>query len=237
MESTLHRQLKDRFGAGAGGRNEVVVDGYRIDAVGPDGDLVEVQSAALGPLRAKLARLLPDHRVRVIKPIAVARRLIRRARSDGPDLSSRRSPRRGQPIDVFDDLIGLARVFPDPNLRVEILAVEIDEVRVPRRRRPGFAVVDRRLRSVVETIALVDPEDLWSLLPDDLGPRFTSLDLAERIDRPVPFAQRVAYCLRLSGAAEVVGKSGNRLVYERYHGGPPAASLINPGVEPCRCAR
>ena len=32
---------------------------------------------------------------------------------------------------------------------------------------------------------------------------------------PLSFAQRVAYCLRLTGAARVVGKQGNRLIYVR----------------------
>lgn len=35
------------------------------------------------------------------------------------------------------------------------------------------------------------------------------------LDRPLSFAQRVAYCLRLTGAARVVGKQGNRLIYIR----------------------
>ena len=60
METSLHRQLKEQYGPAAGGRLEVVLEGFRIDAVAADGDLVEVQSGPLGPLRAKLGRLLPD---------------------------------------------------------------------------------------------------------------------------------------------------------------------------------
>ena len=44
---------------------------------------------------------------------------------------------------------------------------------------------------------------------------FSTIDLAQRLGRPVWFAQRVAYCLRKTGAARVVGKTGNRLVYLR----------------------
>lgn len=200
---------------------EVAVKGYRIDAVAPDGALVEVQSGALGPLRAKLHRLLPEHRIRVIKPVVVERRVVRRARRDGADLSARRSPKRGSLLDVFDDLIGLARTFPHPNLTVDVLAVEIDEVRVPRRRWPGHQVVDRLLRTVVATVSLRDAADLWSLLPVALDGSFTTFDLADRLGRPLAFAQRVGYCLRLSGAAEMVGKRGNRLVYSKP--GPPHA--------------
>ena len=214
MEMSLHRQLKERFGPGSGGRSEVVVAGFRIDAVAADGTLIEVQSAPLGALRAKLPRLLSGHRVRVVKPVVLARRVIRRARRDGPELSSRLSPKRGAVLDVFDDLVGLARVFPHPNLRLDVLGVEIDEVRIPRRRRPGYAVGDRRLRQVVTTVSLSEPDDLWRLLPDGLddGP-FTTRELADRLKRPLPFAQRVAYCFRMAGAVESIGTRGRHRLY------------------------
>ena len=215
METGLHRQLKDRYGVDRGGRCEVVVDGFRVDAIEPDGTLVEVQSAGLGPLRGKLARLLPGHRVRVVKPVVVARRIVRRARAEGPDLGARASPKRGAVVDVFDDLVGLAGVFPHENLRVDVLAVAIDEVRIPRRRRPGYAVVDRRLRDVVGTTELIGASDAWALLPGGPIGAFTTRDLAGLVGRSEAFAQRVAYCLRLSGAAEVIGKRGNRLIYRR----------------------
>jgi hypothetical protein len=215
MESTLHTQLKHRFGSEGNGRLEVAIDGFRIDALGPGDVLVEVQSGALGPLRAKLARLLPRFRVRVVKPVVVGRRIVRRDRRDGADLSARWSPKRGARLDVFNDLVGLASVFPHPNLELVILDATIDEIRVPRRRRPGFTVVDRRLIDVCDSLTLRRAVDLWSLLPPGLVDPFTTVDLSEHVDRPIEFAQRVAYCLRLTRAAEVVSKRGNRIVYSR----------------------
>lgn len=222
MESTLHRQLKARYGPDRGGRVEVTLGPYRADAVGPDGEWVEVQSGALGPLRAKLERLLNVGRVRVVRPVVVERRIVKRTRPDGPDGTGRLSPRRGSLLDAFDALIGLARVFPHPNLTIDLLAVAIDEVRVPRRRRPGYAVVDRLLRDVRQTASLVKADDLWSLLPADLPAPFTTIDLAQYLDRPVDFAQRIAYCLRHSGAAVSHEKLGNRLAYARNHVNHPA---------------
>ena len=223
METSLHRTLKEQFGSGPGGRVEVAHRGYRIDAVDADGTLVEVQSGALGPLRGKLSRLLesPGTRVRVVKPVVLTRRVVRSSKG-GVELSSRQSPKRGALVDVFDDLIGLACVFPHTGLVVEVLGVAIDEVRVARRRRPGFAVVDRRLREVVERASLVEAEDLWSLLPDGLDGAFTTRGLAHALGRPLAFAQRVAYCLRLSGAVEAAGKTGNHHVYRRVAAGVTA---------------
>jgi len=214
VERSLHRQLKERYGPDLGGRAEVVLGPFRVDAVAPDGRLIEIQSGPLGLLRGKLQKLLPDRQVCVVKPIVVARRLIRRDRPGGPDLRARRSPRRGALLDAFDELVGLARIFPHANLGIDLLAVEVDEIRVAHRRRPGYLVVDRVLREVRETIRLREPGDLWSLLPSDLPGRFTTLDLAESLGRPLAFAQRVAYCLRHGGAASIVDRRGHHRVFE-----------------------
>jgi hypothetical protein len=215
VERSLHHQLKQRYGPEVGGQSEVALGNFRVDAVAPDGRLIEIQSAPLGLLKRKLATLLPSWEVGVVKPVIVARRVIRRLEPGGVDLGARRSPKRGALIEVFDELIGLIHLFPHANLTIDLLAVEVDEIRVERRRRPGYSVVDRVLKAVVESVSLKLADDLWSLLPVDLPDRFTSTDLAERIDRPIHSARRATYCLRKCGAARVVAKVGNTRVYER----------------------
>jgi hypothetical protein len=198
----------------------------RVDAVGADGELIEVQAAPLTALRPKLGRLLDaGQRVRVVKPVVVAKRIVKKHRVDGPELPGRLSPRRGRLYDVFDDFVGLAALFPAPGLVIEVLGVDVDEVRLPRRRRPGYKVLDRRLREVAQVVHLIDATDLWHLLPVGLPERFTTLDLAAHLDRPIHFAQRVAYCLRLAGAATTAGKNGNRIIYHRPEGSPPSRPL------------
>ncbi len=151
METSLHRTLKERYATGGSGRPEITVAGFRVDAIDHAGRLVEVQSGALGPLQVKLKRLLPEHRVRIVKPVILRRRVVRKLRADGPDVGARSSPKRGSLVDVFDDLVGVVRVFPHANLEIEVLGVTIDEVRTPRRRRPGYDVADRRLGDIRET--------------------------------------------------------------------------------------
>jgi hypothetical protein len=215
METSLHRALKARYADGEDHRREVVVAGFRVDAIDGAGRLIEIQSGALGPLRGKLRRLLPEHRLRIVKPVVLRRRVVRRSRRDGPVVSARASPKRGSLVDVFDDLIGVVRVFPHSNLDIEVLGITIDEVRVPRRRWPGYRVIDRCLGEVQGSTTVALADDLWSLLPVSCAGRepFTTVDLSRHLERPLWFAQRVAYCLRLTGAARVVGKTGNRLIY------------------------
>jgi hypothetical protein len=217
METSLHRALKDRYSAGLADRREVRVTGFRIDAIDETGRFIEIQSGALGPLCRKLQRLLPQHCLRIVKPVVLSRRLLQTSPRNGSVISVRRSPKRGSLIDIFDDLVGLVRVFPHTNLDIEILGVTIDEVRIRRPKWPGFAVADRRLGEVRETAMLVQAGDLWSLLPSACHGQdpFTTVDLAEGLGKPVWFAQRVAYCLRKTGAARIAGKKGNRLIYAR----------------------
>ncbi|MFO0890732.1 MAG: hypothetical protein U0790_16505 [Isosphaeraceae bacterium] len=241
METSLHRALKDRYGEGLPGRSEVTLDGFRIDAIDEAGVLIEVQSGPLAPLRAKLKRLLPRHRVRVVKPVALDRRVVRRTRRDGPDLSARRSPWRGELIDAFEHLVGLATLFPAPRLEVEILGVSVEEIRIPRRRWPGYHVVDRRLARLRSRHLLCDACDLWQIIPQaDWDEPFTTAEIASRTGRPLWLAQRVAYCLRLTGAARVVGKRGNHLVYVRNEvneGSVPGDRVSADVTPPRRLAR
>ena len=235
MEFSLHRSLKAQFGRPeSGGSLEYRHGPYRADALTPDGAWLEVQSGPLGPLRSKLIALLDHQPVRVVKPIVVERRIIRRTQPDGPDLSARRSPRAGHPVEVFDDLVGLARLIPHPHLEIHVISVAIDEIRLPRRRRPGYLVADRILRSLHTRTRLAQPHDLWRLIPGGrraLPNNFTTRELDTLLARGLSFAQRVAYCLRLAGAVTVVGKQGNRLVY-RPTPRPSATPSITQPLEP-----
>jgi hypothetical protein len=221
METSLHRQLKARY-AGAGGRQEVVCDGYRIDAV-CDGELVEIQHGSLAAIRDKIRRLLRKHRVRVVKPIVANKLIVKLDARGGAEISRRRSPKRGTLVDVFDELVYFTRVFPHERLTLEVVLVDVEERRYPgrgkrrRRRRPGseFQVEDQALVAVVATQNFVTAGDLWRLLPRRLPAEFHTGHLAERMKAPRWIAQRIAYCLRQMKAVEIVGKQGNAILYKK----------------------
>ena len=59
MESSLHRAYEDHYGSGSGGRSEVALEGYRIDAVDARGTLVEIQSGPLGRFMPSSASSFP----------------------------------------------------------------------------------------------------------------------------------------------------------------------------------
>ncbi len=218
METTLHRQLKALYAPDDAGQ-EVALDGFRIDAVAEDGRLIEIQHASLGAIRDKVRVLLEDHDVHVVKPLAARKYLIKKT-AGGRLLSSRYSPSRASMLHLFEDLVHFVSVFPHPRLTLEAVLTEQEEHRVPRRKRrrmgKDYRVIDRQLREIVGRMELRTSSDLAGLLPKGLQKTFTTRDIADRADVPRWLAQKMAFCLRKTGAVNMVGKQSNALVYE-YH--------------------
>jgi len=212
-ETPLHAALKVAV-APAGSRFEVAVGGYVIDAI-HDGVLIEVQTRHLGSMRAKLERLLPLHRVRLVLPVATERWILKR----GDPPTRRRSPKRGHPADVARELVAIPHLLDHPHLELELVLMHDEEVREHRPghawRRRGWVTVDRRLVAVVERRTLVGATSLRSFLPPELIDPFDTRELAATTGMARSTAQKLAYCLRLCGQVEVVGAAGNARLYAR----------------------
>jgi len=216
METSLHRQLKSFYAPNAD-CEEVTLGCYRIDAV--DGDrLIEIQHGSLGAIRDKVKCLLKDYDVHVVKPIAIRKYLVKRQKKNGKPVSSRFSPQRGSVFDLFEDMVHFTNVFPHPRLTLEVALTIQEEHRLakkPRRwRGKDYRVQDRVLRSVEEQIELNTAADLLNLIPGELPAPFDTKHLAEAAGIPRWLAQKMAYCLRNTGAIVLAGKEKNSLLYE-----------------------
>lgn len=222
METSIHRQLKLAYAASEDA-TEVTFDSFRIDAINADGELIEIQHAGLGAIKAKIRSLL-DHKrkpkVRIVKPI-VARKWIVTRDADSHEIVRRRlSPKRGVAADVFMELVHFTQLFPHPRLTLELVLVEMEEDRIPklkhRFRRKNYHSLEQTLLTLTERVQLKKRGDLWKILPKVRLPKtFDTAELGRQIERPRWFAQKVAYCLRDSQAIELVGKQGNSQIYRR----------------------
>ena len=219
METSLHQQLKAIY-AGDDGEIEVRLGRYRIDVV-RDGLLIEIQHGGLAAIRDKIRTLCKKQDVMVVKPIIARKRIVKLAKKGGKPVSSRWSPKRGVPTDLFHELIHFTRAFPHKRLVLEVPLVEVEEHRYPghgRRRRwrkNDFVSQDQCLTNVVETLRFATVADLWQLAPGKLPKPFDTADLAKAMGVDRWIAQRAAYCLREMGAVRETGKRGNARLYER----------------------
>jgi hypothetical protein len=207
-EGPLHRELK-RFVAGPGAEFEVRVDGYVIDVVRANGELVEIQTGGFSALRPKLDALLDRHRMRIVHPVPAERRIVR-VDADGEVVSARRSPLRPCAAAIFDGLVSFPTLLTHPHLVVEVLLCREDHVRgeAPVRGRrfkrdPG----ERRLVSVLSRVELTCAADAGALLPPVASP-FTTRELAGAMGVPLALAQKAAACLRALEVLEPAGKRG-----------------------------
>jgi len=221
-ESPLHAALKDLCRE-PGAVYEAAVDGLIVDVVNPGG-LVEVQTGGFSRLRAKLERLLPAHRLRVVLPIPQEKILVKV--EEGPqglrELSRRRSPRRGSMPDAFAELVSITDWLLHDNLTLEIWLTAEEELRVHRPgrawRRQGWTVLERRLREVRAVHTFHGAADWVAWLPFVPGEPFHSGTLAEALGAPRHLGQKACYTLHRAGLLERLGKDGRREEIRREHG-------------------
>ncbi len=221
METSLHRQLKALYASGDGARTEVRLGEYRIDALQKN-TLVEIQHGSLAAIRTKIGKLLADgHRVLVVKPIVAKKMIVKQDAQGGQMVSRRLSPKRGVVLDLFHELIYFTQVFPHKKLVLEVLLVEVDELRYPghgkrrRWRKDDHTVEDQRLVSVNEVHRFATLKDLWQLMPANLPQPFHTGHIADGLGVARWVAQRMAYCLVKTGATKEVGKAGNARLYRK----------------------
>ena len=218
METSLHRDLK-KYYAVSESQTEVKLGCYRIDAVRDD-ELIEIQHGSLAAIRAKIARLLKQHRVRVVKPIVFRKHLVKRAGKGRRILERRLSPKKGTVLDVFHEMVYFCQVFPHDNLTLEVPLVTVEEWRFPghgrrrRRRARDHQVEDQKLMGIESTYEFRDAADFVTLLPRTLPSPFDTQHLANTLQIDRWFAQRVAYSLRQIGSITTVGKRGNTMLYD-----------------------
>lgn len=217
METSLHRQLKEIYADGKA-RLEAPVGAFRIDVISGD-ELVEIQHGSLAAIRDKIANLVRDYRVLVVKPIVIRKLLVKQDAKGGRIVSRRRSPKQGSVLDLFHELVYFTRVFPHKNLSLEVPLVDIEEWRFPghgRRRRHrsnDHQVEDQKLTKMHRVHRFRTRRDLAALIPPGLPLPFHTGHLAQLLGIDRWFAQRIAYCFRKMSIVEQVGKQGNAWLY------------------------
>ena len=232
METTLHRQLKSLYAADSQSC-EVRLGNFRIDAVQAH-QLVEIQHGSLSAISPKIRCLLDQgHNVLVVKPLAARKMLVKRQRRGGRIISKRYSPTRASVFDLFLDLVHFVKVFPHPQLSLEVLMTEQEEHRLPplarHRRRKGYRIEDRVLQNIQSRLSLRTAADLSKMLPEQIMQPFSTANIASAVEVPLWLAQKIAYCLRETGAIQHIGKRGNSLLYRFAHENPAATTERNSG--------
>jgi hypothetical protein len=215
-ERSLHKALKEWY-ALPGDDLEVKVDGSVIDLVRGD-LLIEIQTRNFSAIRSKLRTLTERHKLRLIYPIALEKWITRLDAQGNSILGKRKSPKRGDLMDLFDELVAVPELIDSENLELEVLLIREEEVRWADGKgswwRRGHSVRDRKLIQVVETVHFRTQLDFLRFFPTDLTRPFTNKNLARATGRPIHQVRRMTYCLKKMGLILPVGKNKNELLFE-----------------------
>lgn len=219
-EGTLHANLKEWYSL-PGDRFEVKVDGYIVDLVregpGDELQLIEIQTGNFPAIRRKLQTLLQSRKVRLVYPVAREKIIIKLDRL-GRVASSRKSPKEGQPIELFNELVRMPDIINHENFSLEVLLIKVEETRCADGkgswRRQGVSIKDRRLLDVYECHRFNTRADFIKFLPEDLPRPFSNKNLAHSLGQSIHMARKVSYCLKKMGLIREVGKKSNELLFE-----------------------
>ena len=212
-ERSLHASIKKAISQ-PGDLFEIKIGNYIVDILRGD-HIIEIQTTNFSSIKNKIRTLIINHPVTLVYPIPLIRQ-ITYVSSDGSVLSSRKSPRKGAPEDVFRELIRIPEIIMDSNFSLEILMIREEEIRCDDGRgswrRKGVSIVDRKLLEIVESIRFEEPACFKYFLPDELETPFTNRILADRLNRSIYDIRKMTYCLKKMGVLTESGRQGNEIL-------------------------
>ena len=214
-EKSLHAGLKDWVSL-PGDEFEVKLDGFVIDVMRGD-LLIEIQTRHLYAMKRKLTKLLANgHEIRLLHPIAQDKWIVRET-AVGDTISRRKSPKRGQTLDIFKEMVRLTGLIPHPNLTIEVLLTQEEEIlRDDGKgswRRKRWSIHDRLLLNVVEQAKFATESDYLAVIPEGLERPFTNKQLAQALSCRPDLATKITYTLRQMDLLEIIGKQGRSNLY------------------------
>ena len=201
---------------GKNDKNEHKIDGYIIDVVKKTG-LVEIQTKNFLKIKPKLKKLLVNHKIKLVHNIAAVKWLIK-TDEQGNVLSKRKSSKKGNFYDIFNELIYIIDLIQNPEFTLEILVTEEEEIRCDDGkgswRRKGVRIADRKLVGILEKKKMCGIDDYMKVLPLVAEP-FSTKDIAGELGIKVLLARKMLYFYKKLKLINCSGKKGNLLLYKR----------------------
>ena len=209
-ESSLHVSLKEYYK-----RSEDLiekrVDGYIIDIIRDD-LLIEIQTQNFHAIKKKLEHLVQNHKVLLVYPVISDKWIIYQNNNGSKVLRKRLSPKHCSHENIFDELIRIPHLVSHPNLSIETILVQIEEIRRKYGngswKRKGWNIYDKKLVKILDSRIFHNPQDFLFQIPWDISVPFTNFDLVKKLKKPIKLVRKMTYCLRKMGAIQMIGKKG-----------------------------
>ncbi len=223
-EKGLHSQLKEYYAKD--GIMEFRCGKYIIDAM-KDETLIEIQTKNFSSIKRKIFDLIEHHKLVLVYPI-IEKKIIRKFDGIGNFLYERKSPKNGNYLDVFNEIMRFPEAVLNENFSVLLTKVHMLEHRTDDGkgswRRKGISLTESELISIEEELTLETVRDFFDLvfstdekhIKEFTNPcEINSKELSKILNIKENLARKILYSLRIMNAIKLSGKKGNLLLYEK----------------------
>lgn len=214
-EKTVHAILKNYYEPNED-RQEIPIENYVAD-IYADGEIIEIQTRQFNKMRGKLSTFLPLYPVTIVYPIPFEKWIIWIDEDTGALSKKRKSPVKGNPYIAFSELYKIKPFLKDPNLRLKLVLMNIEEYKLlngwSRDKKKGSSRYDRIPTELVEEIEINRQKDYMQFVPYELEEEFTSGQFAKAAHISLSLAQVVLNILYYVGTVTRTGKKGNQYLY------------------------
>lgn len=215
-EKTVHAILKNYYEPDED-KQEIPIENYVAD-IYRDGEIIEIQTRQFNRMRDKLKAFLPLYPVTIVYPIPREKWLIWIDEESGELSKKRKSPAKGNPFVAFIELYKIKMFLKDPNLRLKLVLIDMEEYRLlngwSRDKKKGSSRFDRIPTKLVEEVEINCLQDYMQFVPYELPEQFTTKNFAKAAHIPTQLSQTVLNILYHVGVVERVGKEGKSYLYE-----------------------
>ena len=216
-EKTVHSVLKNYLSPDQI-THEIKVAGFVAD-ICTGKEIIEIQTRNFDKLRRKLQSFLTVSPVTIVYPIHNIK-WIRWVNPQTGEISPpRKSPKPGNPCSVFPELYKIKDYLLNPNLKVKIIMMNLEEYRFldgwSVDKKKGSTRCDRIPVELIREIEINCLQDYKLLIPDTLLDSFTSNDYKKCSRLSLHHAQTALRILHYTGTVDRIGKKGNSFIYRR----------------------
>lgn len=214
-EKTVHAVLKNYY-APDERMQEIPIENCVAD-IYTGTEILEIQTRGFHRMRGKLDRFLPRCPVTIIYPIPKEKMLFWIDEESGEISPGRKSPAKGSPYLVFPELYKIKMYLKDPNLRIRLPLLNLEEYRLlngwSRDKKKGSTRFDRIPVSLEEEYVFSCPEDYFCLIPDAISEPFDAAQFGKAAHIRKELAGIVLHILNYLEVIEQVGKRGRAYLY------------------------
>ena len=216
-EKTLHAIFKYYFEPDST-YHELRYQGFVADILHGQ-DVIEIQTRGFNKLRRKLDAFLEYGEVRIVYPIPYEKYLQWIDEETGSISPKRKSPKKGTIYDSFYELYKIKPYLTNPNLKLTIVFVNIEEQRLlngwSADKKKGSERYERIPTKIINHVEFNSLEDYKRFLPETLPEIFSTKDYHKATKLNITRARTGVHILNYLGVIEAVGKKGNAILYKR----------------------